>query len=61
MACRRSIGAGHVPLVDDSGLIGNAAKPLTTIAHDSRSGLNAGAKSLRFASLKAEHDLKTSV
>src|SRR3954470_5580152 len=36
-------GAGDVALVDDAGLVGNATKPLATIANDSGSGLDTGA------------------
>ena len=44
--------------MDDTRLLGNAAKPLAAIADDSRSGRDAGAQPFGFASLEAAHDLK---
>src|SRR3954447_12917994 len=38
-----AVGAGDVALVDDAGLVGNATKPLATIADDGGSGRDAGA------------------
>ena len=38
-----AIGASDVALMDDTRLLGNAAKPLAAVADDGRSGRDAGA------------------
>ena len=43
VACSSAIGASDVAFMDDTGLLGNAAKPLAAVADDSRSGRDAGA------------------
>jgi hypothetical protein len=40
---RRAIEAGDVSLVGYARLLGNAAEPLATVAHDHDSGFDAGA------------------
>ena len=43
VACSSAIGAGDVAFMDDTSLLGNAAKPLAAVADDSRSDHDAGA------------------
>ena len=43
VACGSAIGAGDMAFMDDTRLLGNAAKPLAAVADDSRSGHDAGA------------------
>ena len=61
VARRHAIGTGDVALVNDAWLLGNAVKPMATVADDCGAGLNTGAKPLGFTGLKSAHDLEFSV
>jgi hypothetical protein len=61
MARGGAIGAGDVALMDDTRLLGNAAKPFAAVADDRRSGRDARAQTFGFTRLEAAHDLKASV
>ena len=56
-----AIGASDMALVDDSRLLGNAAKPLAAIADDRCARLDVGAQPFGFAGLEAAHDLQTCI
>ena len=48
-------------LVDDARLLGDAAKPLTTVADHRGSGRDAGAQASGFAGTEPAHDLEAGV
>ncbi len=61
VAGRGATGAGNVALVDDARLLGDAAKPLTTVADHRGSGRDAGAQASGFAGTEPAHDLEAGV
>ena len=54
-------GAGDVTLVDDTRLLGDAAKPLAAVADDSGPGRDFGAEAFSFTRAEPAHDLETGV
>jgi hypothetical protein len=60
VARSRATGAGDVALVDDTRLLGNAAKPLAAVADDGGSGRDPGAQAFGFAGAEPAHDLQAS-
>ena len=54
-------GAGDMALMDDAWLLGNAAKPLASVADHSGSGCDLGAQTFGFAGAEPAHDLEAGV
>ena len=61
MAGRGAAGAGDVALVDDTRLLGDAAKPWAAVADDGGSGRDPGAQAFGFAGAESAHDLEAGV